>query len=59
MDRPSELSGRLTMVIIAHRLSTVEDCDMLVWLDKGRVREIGPPNEILPVYRAEMNERSN
>ncbi len=42
--------GKQTLIIIAHRLTTVEDCDKLIWLEKGRVRMIGRPEEILKVY---------
>jgi ATP-binding cassette subfamily C protein len=35
------LRGERTMVIIAHRLSTVRNCDRLIHLDGGRVLETG------------------
>jgi len=34
------LDSGLTIVIIAHRLSTLDACDTVVWLEAGRVREI-------------------
>ena len=43
-----------TVIIIAHRLTTVENCDRLIWLENGRAREAGPPADILPRYRASM-----
>ena len=43
-----------TVVIIAHKLSVVSDCDYLVWLDAGRIRKIGPPAEILAEYGEDM-----
>ena len=33
----SSLKGSLTMIIIAHRLSTVRDCDVLLLMENGRV----------------------
>jgi ABC-type multidrug transport system fused ATPase/permease subunit len=42
--------GRQTLIIIAHRLSTVRDCDRLVWIEKGRIKKIGDPNKILGDY---------
>jgi ABC-type multidrug transport system fused ATPase/permease subunit len=47
------LKGSTTTIIIAHRLSSVEDCDRVLWLDGGKAVRIGPPEEILPLYRAE------
>ena len=47
------LSDSMTVVIIAHRLSTVEQCDVIYWIDQGRVVASGTPTEILPVYRGE------
>lgn len=37
----ARLRGRLTMVIVAHRLSTVRQCDRIAFLDKGRLADIG------------------
>lgn len=49
-----ELKGKITTIIIAHRLTTVEDCDFLVWLENGRVRKTDKPSQILPQYMATM-----
>jgi ABC-type bacteriocin/lantibiotic exporter with double-glycine peptidase domain len=50
------LSREITVIIIAHRLSTVEHCDTLAWLERGKIRASGPPAEILPRYLAYMAE---
>ncbi|TDT15618.1 ATP-binding cassette subfamily B protein [Ilumatobacter fluminis] len=42
-----ELRGRVTMVVIAHRLSTLDLCDDLLVLDEGRVVAFGPRSEIV------------
>lgn len=42
--------GKLTLLIIAHRLSTIEECDKIIWLDKGQIKLIGTPDEILKEY---------
>jgi ABC-type multidrug transport system fused ATPase/permease subunit len=39
-----------TQLIIAHRLSTLEKCDLVFWLEQGRIRRSGPPSEILPEF---------
>lgn len=48
------LRGRLTVVIIAHRLTTVESADVLYVLEKGRVVAQGSYEELLersPVFQ--------
>ncbi len=42
------LSRELTVVMIAHRLSTVACCDRVIRLSKGRVSADGPPRLVLP-----------
>lgn len=42
-----ELKGKITVLIIAHRLSTVLDCDELLILDKGKIIERGQPKKLL------------
>jgi len=48
----NRLRGQVTSVIIAHRLSTVERCDRVYWLDQGRLVAQGPPSTLLPQYVA-------
>jgi ATP-binding cassette subfamily B protein/subfamily B ATP-binding cassette protein MsbA len=48
------LAGRTTFVI-AHRLSTVRDADLIVVLDRGKIRELGSHAELMQrrgTYRA-------
>jgi ABC-type multidrug transport system fused ATPase/permease subunit len=48
--------GKQTLIVIAHRLSTVTDCDYLIWLENGRVKKISEPGEILAAYRKSMKD---
>lgn len=41
-----DLRSRCTMVVIAHRLSTLEFCDRILLVEGGRVREIGSGSDI-------------
>ena len=36
-----------TIVVIAHRLKTIENCDKIIELDNGKIKKIATPNEIL------------
>ncbi|HEY9848473.1 MAG TPA: ABC transporter ATP-binding protein [Leptolyngbyaceae cyanobacterium] len=41
------LSGTKTMIIIAHRLTTVEHCDRIYLMDKGKIVESGSYAEVV------------
>ncbi len=41
VDTLAELRRELTMVIVTHRISTVRDCDRIIYLEKGVVRVSG------------------
>jgi ABC-type multidrug transport system fused ATPase/permease subunit len=41
------LHGTMTMVIIAHRLTTVMETDKVVVIEKGKIAEEGSPQELL------------
>lgn len=40
-----------TQIIVAHRLVTVEKCDLLVWLHQGQIKKVGPPKEVLEAFK--------
>ena len=41
--------GKKTMIIIAHRFSTVEHCDRIYKLEKGKIIASGTPQEMLDI----------
>lgn len=45
-DAIERLSGRKTLIIIAHRLSTVRHCDCLHWMESGRIVDSGRFEEL-------------
>lgn len=47
MDVVNALSQELTIVMIDHRLSTLEQCDRVFQLSQGRVAADGPPQLFL------------
>lgn len=47
IEQINGLRGYKTLIIIAHRLSTVMDCDKIIKLDSGRILQIGTPKEVL------------
>jgi ATP-binding cassette subfamily B protein len=48
-----ERAGR-TAVVVGHRFGTAARCDLVAWLDRGRLRRVGPHAELWadPGYRA-------
>jgi lipopolysaccharide transport system ATP-binding protein len=51
--RLGALRGRVTMVLASHNTEMlVALCDRVLWLDHGRMREIGEPREVVEHYRA-------
>jgi ATP-binding cassette subfamily B protein len=47
MDAIEALSSKLTVLIIAHRLTTVRRCDTIVELERGRVVAQGTFDQLL------------
>jgi ATP-binding cassette subfamily B protein len=46
----ARLNGEITMIVIAHRLSTLRFCDRVLVLRDGAVETIGPPGMVLRRY---------
>lgn len=42
-----KLSGKLTLIIIAHRFATIKDVDKIIVLEKGGLKEIGTHQELI------------
>ncbi len=55
MQAVMAMQGSKTILVVAHRLSTVEHCDRLYRLEQGRIVEDGAPNEMLS-FRHSINK---
>ncbi len=42
-----ELKGKMTIIAVAHRLSTIMEADTLIALEDGRIKEVGTPQSLL------------
>jgi ABC-type multidrug transport system fused ATPase/permease subunit len=47
MDAIHNLSHRKTIIIIAHRLTTVEQCDVIHMIDSGKITASGTYEELI------------
>lgn len=52
MEAVTALHGSKTIIVVAHRLSTVEHCDRLYRLERGKVIEEGAPEQILSLQKS-------
>jgi ABC-type multidrug transport system fused ATPase/permease subunit len=55
MDAVSNLGNEITIILIAHRLSTVRQCDQIYLLDKGKVKAQGTYDQLMrndDIFRA-------
>ncbi len=55
MEAINNLNKNMTIILIAHRLNTVKNCDIIFKLDKGQLTGQGKFNEI--IHRTEENQR--
>jgi ABC-type multidrug transport system fused ATPase/permease subunit len=46
MSSINELRGSITVVIVAHRLSTVQHADRVVYIDQGKILGVGTFEEL-------------
>jgi lipopolysaccharide transport system ATP-binding protein len=61
LQRMRELMGKArAIVLVSHALPVlVQMCDRVLWLDHGRVRQIGPAREIVAAYKEFMKNAVN
>ncbi|MGP4951605.1 ABC transporter ATP-binding protein [Psychrobacter sp. T6-1] len=60
MDAIHEFSGKKTIIMIAHRLKTVEKCDLIYFMEKGKIVDQGTYQELVEknIQFREMAEHS-
>tara|TARA_B100001093_G_scaffold163411_1_gene155777 strand:+ start:4596 stop:6356 length:1761 start_codon:yes stop_codon:yes gene_type:complete len=47
MSELEDLEDNLTILMVAHRLTTLKNCDLIVELDNGKIKSIGTYSEII------------
>lgn len=48
------LKGSKTLIIVAHRLKTVENCDFLIWLEARKIKMFDTPKNVLYEYEESL-----
>jgi ABC-type multidrug transport system fused ATPase/permease subunit len=51
----SKLKGKITTITVAHRLSTIEHCEMVAVIEDSTVSQFGPPQVVIPYYLEKMS----
>jgi len=57
MESINLLHHNKTIIIVAHRLSTVVHCDRLYKIEKGKVVAQGTPQEIIEQFKNEKKSK--
>lgn len=53
-------AGSSTVLLVSHGLASITSmCDRAVWLDKGVIREIGSPQDVVAVYTESIGESAS
>ena len=47
VEEIKHFKGKKTMIVIAHRLTTVQHCDRIYRLENGEIVETGSPDQVL------------
>ena len=47
MDSINRLEKEVTIIIIAHRLNTVKNCDNIIVIEKGEIKEQGKFDQLV------------
>jgi len=45
------LSGKRTLIIVAHRISTIKDCDVIYYLEEGKIKNYGNFKELMELNK--------
>lgn len=57
--RMRQLVEDTTLLLVSHSLDQIREyCDRVIWIDRGRLREDGPVDQVLASYRHYMSEQS-
>lgn len=58
-ERMAEHRARgVTFVVVSHDVARLQaSCDRILWLDRGRVRALGDPHDVVAQYAAEQHHR--
>jgi len=53
-----KISSEQTVVLVSHSINQVKRlCSRVLWLDKGRIKMIGAPNDVIKAYDQSLSKR--
>ena len=54
------IRGGATVVLVSHDLKIIEKyCDRVIWLDRGKVKQVGMAAEVIAAYQDSINKKSS
>jgi ABC-type multidrug transport system fused ATPase/permease subunit len=59
MDSVKQLKGAKTIIVIAHRISTILSCNRIFVLEKGKLENVGKPEDLFPLEFEAMLSMEN
>jgi lipopolysaccharide transport system ATP-binding protein len=46
-----------SILLVSHSVAEVQNlCDRVIWIDRGRIREMGKPSDVIPKYQNAVHE---
>ena len=50
MEKINNLGGKITIILVAHRLSTVKNCDEIFYFERGKIKDFGDYEKLSKKY---------
>lgn len=59
MEQIDQLKNNITIIMVAHRLSTLKSCDQIIWLENGVIKKTGSYKQMIAASKRREKKSSN